>query len=138
MTLKKCFLFCCVVSVYTVLQVGVYWGIVKVQASDSCPNEVPTTNTPCPFPEGAVLYNDCSESSGCTGYTAYSADTLNTGTKGQEGSESMTTSQTYELPGGYQCATYTICGKNLITQICEAHAKTKKEPGTLYTIHQCD
>jgi hypothetical protein len=137
MNLKKCFLFCCVVSIFAVLQVGVYWGIVKAQTPDPCPNYVTVATTPCPFPEGAMLYDNCDQSPNCTGYTEYSADTLNTGAKLQEGSESWTTSTTYDSPEGYNCATYTMCIKNLGTLICEPRNRTKKELGKLYTMHSC-
>jgi hypothetical protein len=138
MNLKKSFLLYCAISAYVVLQIGVYWGIVKAQTPDPCPNYITKTSTPCPFPEGATLYDNCSQSSNCTGYTAYSADTLNTDAELQEGSESWTTSTTYESPVGYQCATYTMCIRNLATEICEAREKTKMEFGKLYTAHSCN
>jgi hypothetical protein len=138
MNLKKCFLLCCVVSIYAVLQVGVYWGIVKAQTPDPCPNYVTVASTPCPFPEGSTLYDNCEQSPNCTGYLAYSADTLNTGAKSQEGSESWTTSTTYDPPEGYKCATCTECMIHLITEECGPHEKIKKEFGKLYTMRSCN
>jgi hypothetical protein len=137
MKIKTILLFVCVSLACLAVQVGIYKGIIKAQTPDPCPQYVTVASTPCPFPEGAILHDHC-EQSNCTGYIAYAADTLNTGAEIQEGSETWTTSTSYDSPDGYNCATYTICIKELNTEICHAHTYPRKAYGKLYTMHSCD
>jgi hypothetical protein len=134
MTLKKCFLFCCAISVCAVLQIGVYWGTANAGVNP-CPKTKPKATIPCPLP-GTELVSSCENLDPCTGYVSWIAATLNTDYQPNT-SETYTTDTTNHVPAIY-CATYEFCAPSVLWHVCTKYSTSKRYFDEIFTINECN
>jgi hypothetical protein len=129
-----------IVLVGVLIQVCLVWQLVKAQTiipPDPCPMRVVVASFPCVTSE--PIYQNCDSAPNCNGeYADYVPERKNTDTAENKNSETWTTSTTYVLPNGYQCASIKVCWKYEDTEECEAMDGTEYGFGKIYAQHSCN